>query len=831
MAFSWHGDIYTLAEGTEPRRLDITLGVDGRAGVPAVRTERSGATEFAVAPSGKEIAFVRRGEVFVTSVDFATTRRITDTPHQERSVCFAPDGRTLYYAGQRDGSWDLYQSTIADEDELYFFSATKIEEKPLVATEADEFQPSCSPDGKKVAYLHERHEIRVVDVESGATITAVPGDAFYSYEDGDLVFGWSPDSQWITTQIYTPDRIFYSDVAVRKADGSGEIINLTHSGYDDNSPMFTSDGGAVLFASNRYGERAHGSWGSEYDVMGIFLTREAHDLFRLSKEEHQLREELEKKREDREKEKDGEKDENNEHGADDAPEADADDADSEDSDAKDDEDQPDPVVIELEGLDNRRERLTIHASDLGGFAMAADGDKLFYLARFEKGFDLWVHDFREESTKILTKLGADSASMRLSKDGEFLFILADGALAKIDPKSGERKGITFAATMTVDEAAERAHMFNHVWRQTKKKFYRQDMHGVDWTFYRDAYHPKLEGISHSRDFAILLSEILGELNASHTGGRYRPEGARGPSTAALGALYENDGAVNGLRIAEVLREGPLDRAELSIGAGDTILAIDGKAIDATTNANALLNGRVGDRVRLTIRSNAGEQRDVVVRPISLGEENGLLYDRWIRQREAIVEKASGGRIGYAHVRGMNDASFRAFFERVMGRHAAKEALIVDTRFNGGGWLHDDLATFLTGNAYVDLYPRNDLAPGIKYHGDPANRWNKPSIVVMSESNYSDAHFFPWVYAELGIGDTVGMPVPGTATAVWWERLYTGDIIFGIPQIGTKGAAGTYLENAQLEPTHRVPLPPEAAAAGTDTQLEAAVRVLLDGLDE
>lgn len=175
---------------------------------------------------------------------------------------------------------------------------------------------------------------------------------------------------------------------------------------------------------------------------------------------------------------------------------------------------------------------------------------------------------------------------------------------------------------------------------------------------------------------------------------------------------------------------------------------------------------------------------------------------------------------------MNDASFRQFYSDVMGEHFEKQGLIVDTRFNGGGWLHDDLVTFLTGKPYVSMYPRNIEHPEAEYFGEPATRWTKPSVVVMSESNYSDAHFFPWAYTELEIGPTVGTPVPGTATAVWWERLHTGDLVFGIPQVGMKGAAGTYLENDELQPTHEVLLDPESAAAGTDTQLEKAVEVLL-----
>lgn len=828
MAFSWHGDIFTLTEGGQPRRLDITIAVDGREPETEQRTERGGATEFAVAPSGKEVAFIVRGEVFVTSTDFGTTRRITDTPEQERSVSFSSDGRTLLYASERDGSWNVYETTLLDDDELYFFSATSFEEKPVIATEAEEFQPRYSPDGEKIAYLHDRHEIRVFDIESGATNVALPGDKFYSYSDGDHWFDWSPDSQWLVTHLYSKARVFYGEVGLVRADGTGEVIDISNSGYDDGRPRFAMEGGAIIWASDRYGERAHGSWGSEGDVVGLFLTQDAYDKFRLSKEEYELRKELEEKK--KEDEDDSDKDTEEAEETADAAAADGDDAEGED---KADEDKPEPLEIEFEGLENRRERLTINSSDLGDFVMSPDGDKLYYLANFEDGYDLWVHDFREESTKILAKLGASGASMEMSEDGETIFMLAGGSLSKIGTGGGDRKPIGFAATMTVDQQAEREDLLQHVWRQTRDKFYRADMHGVDWAFYLEQYEPKLRGIRNNRDYADMLSELLGELNASHTGASYRPSGEPGDArTAALGVIYDQGFlGSGGMRIAEVLKNGPLDKADLGIEAGDIITAVDGVKLDSTTNFYALLDGKAGDRVRLTIRDASGEEKDHVVRPTSTGGESQLLYERWVRTRDEIVQKASNGRLGYAHVRGMNDESFREFYEQVMGKHYDKEALIVDTRFNGGGWLHDNLATFLTGKTYVDLYPRNTLAPNARYHGDPSTRWVKPSVVVMSESNYSDAHFFPWVYTELKIGDTIGMPVPGTATAVWWERLFTGDLVFGIPQVGTKGADGRYLENNQLEPTYKVPLTPEAAAAGEDTQLLEAVRVLLKELDE
>lgn len=822
-AFSWHGDVFVMRRGRPAEKLDITIAVDVPADTRGER-ESSGASDFSVSASGKEVAFVVRGDIFVTSTEFSTTRRITNTPQQERSVDFAPDGRSIVYAGERDGSWNIYQATIADEDELYFFSATKIDEKPLIATDAQEFQPAYSPDGKKVGYLHNRNEVRVFDIESEESVVALPGDQFYSYSDGDHWFDWSPDSAWLAVHFASRDRMFYDNIGIVSADGKTGPIDIANSGYSEYGPRFAMKGGAVIWASDRYGERAHGSWGAESDVIAGFLTQDAFDKFRLSKEEYELQKELDEKKK-KEKEKDKKKEENADTD-DDGDKKDENDGNGEDKDEK----KVEPIEIDWAGLESRIERLTIHSSDLADFALNNEGDKLFYLARFEKGYDLWVRDFREESTKILSKLNANNAGMHLSEDGKTIYVLANGSLSKIDASSGEKKPIGFSAELDIDGDAEREYLFSHVWRQTLEKFYRPDMHGVDWEFYRDQYEPKLTGIHNNRDFAVLLSEILGELNASHTGGRYRPGSKPGDaSTAALGVFFDNRYNGEGMRIIEIVDNGPLDRANLEVNAGDVITHIDGAAID-DANYFDLLEGKSGDRTRLTVVDPDGETRDIVVRPISTGAESNLLYERWVRARRDLVEQLSGGRIGYMHVRGMNDASFRDFYAEVLGRNFDKEAIVVDTRFNGGGWLHDDLITFLTGTNYVDLYPRNDASNTKGYPGDSAKRWTKPSIVVMSEGNYSDAHFFPWVYTELKVGDTVGMPVPGTATAVWWERLHTGDLIFGIPQVGTKGADGKYLENSELQPTHKVAIPPELAAEGRDTQIEKAVEVMLKQLD-
>lgn len=180
-------------------------------------------------------------------------------------------------------------------------------------------------------------------------------------------------------------------------------------------------------------------------------------------------------------------------------------------------------------------------------------------------------------------------------------------------------------------------------------------------------------------------------------------------------------------------------------------------------------------------------------------------------------------MGYVHVRSMDDPSFRVTFDKVLGKNNNKEALIVDSRFNGGGWLHDDLVTFLSGKLYFTLRPQGNVTTG----GEPLNKWTKPSCVLMSEGNYSDAFMFPYAYKELGIGKLIGMPVAGTGTAVWWETQINNRIVFGIPMIATYGAGETHAtENHQLDPDILVSNEYNKVLAGEDQQLETAVKEML-----
>ena len=262
--------------------------------------------------------------------------------------------------------------------------------------------------------------------------------------------------------------------------------------------------------------------------------------------------------------------------------------------------------------------------------------------------------------------------------------------------------------------------------------------------------------------------------------------------------------------------------DLEIQIKDIGYAIASAEIKKGQDYFQILEGLSGKRVMLTIYDPSTKKEwEEYVKPTTYGNQNGLLYNRWVKQRQEMVEKLSNGKIGYVHVKSMDSPSFRKVYSEILGKYRNKEAIIVDTRYNGGGWLHEDLLHLLSGKKYAEFVPRGQFIGE-----DPFTQWNKPSAVLVSESNYSNAHGFPWAYKELGLGKVIGMPVPGTMTAVWWETLMDPSLVFGIPQVGMKDNQGRILENMQLEPDIKVTNDPASAMKGRDLQLEAAVESLM-----
>tara|TARA_R110000868_G_scaffold378658_3_gene644171 strand:- start:26828 stop:30055 length:3228 start_codon:yes stop_codon:yes gene_type:complete len=796
LAFGYDGELYTMKEGESPKKVNVTITTQEKSNSDSFITINGGVNEMAISPNGKEIAFVARGEVFVTNIDGSLTKRITNTPEQERFVTFAPDGKGVVYASERDGKWSIFKTEKVRDGEPFVFASTLLKESVLISDDIDNYLPEFSPDGKKLAYIAGRRTLRVKDMDSGDTVDLLTPEDLFHMRDGDKYFTWSPDSKWLL--VDWSKLLNDSEVLLMSADGK-ERINLTESGYYDSSPKWVNEGKQMLWFSNRHGLKSYATSGrSQADVYSMFFTQDAWDKYNMSEDDYKLMKEIEKanKSEDKDKKDDDKKDEKA-------------------------EEETEALTFDWDGMKDRKDRLTIHSSYLSDAILSKDGEKLYYLAQFEDRYNLWETELRTGDTKMTIKLNTGGGSLMWDKDMENLYLLSGGRISSVDLGKGSTKGISISGEMEYDAQAEREASFEHVYIRTKNIFYEPTFHGIDWEMMHTEYKKYLPHIGNNYEFAELLSEMLGELNVSHSGARYGDNIENGDATASFGIFYDYDHSGNGIKITEVIKGGPLDKAAFNVEAGMIIQKIDGETITPDKDIASYLNRKAGKFTLIEVTDSRGRNPQMLtVKPISLGQERGLLYDRFVRMNEEEVAEKSNGELGYVHIPGMGDGPYRSIYEDMMGKYFDTKAVIVDTRNNGGGDLVADLAMFFTGKRFI-TYETEAKVVG----GEPTSRWTKPTLTMFNESNYSDGHCYAEAYDELEIGTTLGMPVPGTCSFAGWERLPNG-MVWGVVPVSSKNMAGEWQENNQTEPDIKIKNMPGVVDKGRDQQLERAIEELL-----
>ena len=791
LCFTYDGQIYTQAYG-KSQKLTVNIYADARTTNERNMPVGTGVGGMKVSPNGKEVAFVYRGDVFVSNADGSGTKQVTKTPAAETDVSWHTDGRMLVYTSERNGKWSIYKSEITRKEEPYFYASTLIKETSLVTGAASVLNPEMSPDGKELVYVDNFKTLKVLNLVSNQSRTLVMPAEWLSWGDGGHSATWSPDSKWLLVS-FSEQGIANGEVGILSADGKTKMTNITQNGFGDNNPRWMMGGKMMLWFSDRDGLSSKANSGnSQTDAYGLFFTQEAWDNYRLNKDEAALNKDIKEKVEkaDTTKKKVTKKD---------------------------------SVQIDWAGLETRKARLTIHSSSMSDAIVDKDGENIYYLARFEKNINLWTTNLRTKETKILAPLGANSAgNMQWDKEGKKIFLQTDGGIAKIDAASGKVDRVSISGDMVLDVAAEREIMYDHVVRRTGDIFYKKGFHGIDWNKMSAAYRRFLPHIGNGMEFAELLNELLGELNVSHCSASFGGGGGTGDATASLGIFFDYNHKANGIKIDEVITGGPLDKAGFNIAAGTIIESIDGETITSDKDFAQYLNRKAGKNVLLVL-GEGGKTRELVVKPISTGEENGLLYKRWVKRNADEVSKLSNGQLGYIHIPGMNDGAYRTAFEEAMGKYAGRKALVVDTRNNGGGDLVADLTMWLSGKRFMEYSNDSEVA-----NYEPTFRWNKPSISLANEANYSDGHCYAFAYQYLKIGKMVGMPVPGTCSFAGWELLQDGQTRWGTVPMGVRmmDGSGKYLENYQSEPDIKLMNEYTQVNKGKDQQLEVAVAELM-----
>ncbi|MFY0630890.1 MAG: PD40 domain-containing protein [Flavobacteriaceae bacterium] len=810
LSFGYDGELYTMTEGKRPSKVKVNIITQDKDNSDKFISVNGGINEMKVSPNGKEIAFIARGEVFVTSVDKSFTKRITNTPERERFVTWGPEGKSIVYSSERNGKWSIYKTEKVRKEEPFFYAATLIKEEPVIENKLDNYLPEYSPDGKKLAYVEGRKTLKIKDLATKKEVTLLTPKDLYHMSDGDKYYTWSPDSKWLL--VGWSKTLSNGEVLLMAADGS-KRVNLNESGYYDYYPKWVNGGKQMLWFSNRNGLKSYATSGqSQNDVYSMFFTQDAWDEFNLSDEDHKLmlaiKEEAKKAKAKADKEK-----------------AKKDPKKSKDKAKKDTKKKETLLTFDWEHMKDRTRRLTIHSSRLGDAVLSKKGDVLYYLSSFEGRSNLWSTNLRTRATKMVLKLNVGGGSLQWDKDMKNLYLLSSGRISKIDPKSGKQKGVRINSEMQFDENAERVAMFEHVWIRTNAIFYHSNFHGIDWKKMRKEYEKYLPHIGNGFEFSEMLSEMLGELNVSHAGSGYR--GGRisnADATASLGIFMSYKHKGDGILIDEIINGGPLDKAKFKISAGMIIQKVDGVTVDKDQDVAKYFNRKSGKFMLLEILDpKTKKTQTITVKPISKGAENRLLYNRWVKTNEKEVEKASKGKLGYVHIPGMSDGPYRSIYQDMMGKYADREGMIIDTRFNGGGDLVADLAMFFTGVPFIS-YETEAKVVG----GEPTSRWTKPTLSMFNESMYSDGHCYAQGYTDLKIGKTVGMPVPGTCSFAGWEGLPNG-AYWGVVPVSAKNIDGKWMENLQTEPTIKIKNMPGVIDSGRDQQLERSIAEMLKDL--
>jgi tricorn protease len=803
IAFERQTAIYVIENGGEPQRLDVTVPADYRFDPTEQKQMTDGLRDYAVSPSGEQVALVLRGELFLMQNETGEPRttRLTEHSYRDRDVAWTSDSTLVFASDRNGGQYDLYRLESADSEhpgDLY--DALQHEVTRLTDTPEDERILAMAPDRSHLAFRRGSMSSYGEGTLVTATVSAdgladetVLAEGWNAPTD----VAWSPDSEWLA---YSKSNLnFNADVYIHAADDSRGPVNVSQHPRGDSEPVWSPDGSKLGFVSDRT------SAGS--DVWFVWLQEEDWEKTQRDWEETQ-------------EEQDG-------NGTGDQDEA----------------DDPPSVEIDFDDIHDRLERVTALPGNEGDPAIGSDGETFYFVAgesgwasNYDTEVDLYSIQWDGEERTRVTEGGVDPSSVRLTPNGkQVTFTHSQGQLARVPTASNELERLSFAASMEVNHEKERTQIFQEVGRALEQGFYDPNFHGDDWDALRTKYRPWAMDASTMRDFQYTVNLMLGELNASHmgyySGDRAETQNER---TGRLGV--ELDPVENGVEVQRVVPRSPADREASTLREGDVITAVNGTSVAEAGNFYELMEGTVKEKVLLRVTAPDGEERTVRIRPT--GDLSDELYREWVEERKELVDEYSDGRLGYVHVEGMNWESFEHFERELYASGHDKEGLIIDVRFNGGGWTTDYLMTVLNVRRHAYTIPRgatdnlqqnHEAFRGHYPFGErlPYAAWTKPVATLANENSYSNAEIFSHAFKNLDHGPLVGQPTFGAVISTGGAGLIDGSYVRMPFRAWYVYQTDKNMEHGPARPDIQVQNPPAIKAEGEDPQLRRAVEALLD----
>lgn len=785
-------DFYVMDASPVAQINEVEIDVTGDYRFYPVEKETftSNLNAYEASPNGDYMAFGVRGEIFLMPSNEDKTRAVNLSNHSWRDENFTwLNDSTLLFVSDRDGNRDIYmvQSDDPNEPDLYRTFKRKITR--LTQSEGQESNLTLSPDRTRITFQRDRGQLVIANIsEAGITDEEFVQDGWATPSG----VSWSPDGQWIAYSMTNLD--FNSEIYIHKADNSMDPVNVSLHPRGDFGPVWSADGSKLAFISNRNS--------GDNDVWFVWLRKSDWE-----KTNRDWEEDTDKTAEKKKK------------------------------------DQAVIVSIDFKNIHHRLEQVTRLPGSESNLQVSKDGETFYFsayggsrtIASGRPAFMKVKWDGSEMST-ILDNRSIYGLSW--DKDHKQLYYVSRGRLAKLNPTNKKSTNLGFQAKMKIDHVAEREQVFDDAWTALQLGFYDPGFHGQNWNDLRSIYRPMALSASTSQDFRVVFNEMLGQLNSSHMGMSGRnPEETIRDRTGMLGIEVEPD--ANGVIITRIIPNTPADRSDSKLEVGERITAINGEALGTGTNMYDYLEGMASERVLLNVTNTNDESREVVIRPSSSVSTD--VYEEWVEQRKSLTEKYSNGRLGYIHIRGMNWPSFERFERELTASGLGKEGIVIDVRYNGGGWTTDMLMTVLNVRQHSYTIPRGaakDLEAehtNFKDHypyGErlPLSSWTKPSVALCNETSYSNAEIFSHAYKQLGHGTLVGIPTFGAVISTGGYGMMEGSYVRMPFRAWYVKETQENMEHGPAVPDVVVDYPPSAKGSGEDPQLKKAVEVLLGQMD-